>query len=89
VFVDEHPDSINDGWLTASWPGGGGWGDLPASYHAGTCGIGFADGHAEIHRRKHPGTLQPVRKIYDRSLWSGSAWNDTRWFLERSNAPIQ
>ena len=24
VFVDEHPDSINDGWLTDSWPGGGG-----------------------------------------------------------------
>jgi prepilin-type N-terminal cleavage/methylation domain-containing protein/prepilin-type processing-associated H-X9-DG protein len=89
VFVDEHPDSINDGWLTDTWPGGAGWGDLPASYHAGSCGIGFADGHAEIHKWKDPGTLQPVRKNNDRSLWSGSALNDTRWFLERSTAPIQ
>ena len=62
VFVDEHPDSINDGWLTDSWPGGGGWGDLPASYHAGACGLGFADGHAEIHKWKDQGTLEPVTK---------------------------
>jgi len=88
VFVDEHPDSINDGWLTDSWPGGGGWGDLAASYHAGACGLGFADGHGEIHKWKDKGTVQPVRKNTDR-VWSTYAPNDTLWFMERSTAPIQ
>ena len=89
VFVDEHPDSINDGWLTDSWPGGGGWGDLAASYHADACGLGFADGHGEIHKWKDKGTLQPVRKKDDRSGLNTYAPSDTRWFLERSTAPIQ
>ena len=50
VFVDEHPDSINDGWLIISWQMANVWSDLPASYHNGACGFGFADGHAEIHK---------------------------------------
>ena len=87
VFVDEHPDSINDGWLTDSWPGGGGWGDLAASYHAGACGIGFADGHGEIHKWRDKGTLQSVMKQNDRA-WSKYAPNDTLWFMERTTAPI-
>ena len=88
VFVDEHPDSINDGWLTDGWPGGGGWGDLAASYHGGACGLGFADGHAEVHKWKDKGTLQPVTKSNARA-WSAYAPNDTLWFMERSTAPIQ
>ncbi len=90
VFVDEHPDSINDGWLTDGWPGGGGWGDLAASYHDGSCGLGFADGHGEIHKWKDKGTLQPVRKNTDRNVWGNTyAPNDTKWFMERATAPIQ
>jgi len=53
VFDDEHPDSINDGCLAvAICPtlGSTMWVDVPASYHNGACGIGFADGHAEIHK---------------------------------------
>lgn len=88
VFVDEHPDSINDGWLTDSWPGGGGWGDLPASYHAAACGLGFADGHAEIRKWRDKATVEPVtRQLKPRQ--GGSAPNDTRWFMERSTAPVQ
>ncbi|NOS72078.1 MAG: prepilin-type N-terminal cleavage/methylation domain-containing protein [Verrucomicrobia bacterium] len=88
VFVDEHPDSINDAWLTDGWPGGGGWGDLVGSYHNGACGLGFADGHAEIHKWKDKGTLVPVTKNNIRA-WSLPAPNDTVWFMERSTAPIQ
>ena len=56
VFMDEHPDSINDGYYL---PCGGGadllsvqanWVDLPASYHNGASGFSFADGHAEVHK---------------------------------------
>jgi prepilin-type processing-associated H-X9-DG protein len=88
VFVDEHPDSINDGWLTDGWPGGGGWGDLAASYHAGSCGIGFADGHCEIHKWRDKGTLEPVTK-QTRPRQGLSAPNDTLWFMQRTTAPMQ
>ena len=61
VYVDEHPDSINDAGFFAprKWR----WIDLPASYHNGACGFAFADGHSEI--KKWVGgvneTARPVR----------------------------
>lgn len=49
VFVDEHPDSINDAGFfnpqTSTQIT-----DTPATYHNGACGFSFADGHAEIHK---------------------------------------
>ncbi len=87
VFVDEHPDSINDGWLTDGWPGGGGWGDLAGSYHAGSCALGFADGHAELHKWRDPGTVQPVTKNNSRN-WNTYAPNDTLWMMQHTTAPI-
>jgi prepilin-type N-terminal cleavage/methylation domain-containing protein/prepilin-type processing-associated H-X9-DG protein len=95
VFVDEHPDSINDGWLVNGMPGGMGWTDLPASYHGGSCGIGFADGHAEIHKwrdtwnaSKQAGTVRPVTKA-DPSGFPANNTIDTTWFItERSSAPL-
>jgi prepilin-type N-terminal cleavage/methylation domain-containing protein/prepilin-type processing-associated H-X9-DG protein len=50
VFLDEHPDSINDAGFFN--PRGGSWVDIPATYHGGACGFAFADGHAEIHKWK-------------------------------------
>jgi prepilin-type N-terminal cleavage/methylation domain-containing protein/prepilin-type processing-associated H-X9-DG protein len=48
VYVDEHPDSINDAGFFN--PRNNGWVDLPATYHNGACGFAFADGHSEIHK---------------------------------------
>jgi prepilin-type N-terminal cleavage/methylation domain-containing protein/prepilin-type processing-associated H-X9-DG protein len=53
VFLDEHPDSINDGYFIATLNGYGGlygWCDVPATYHNGACGFAFLDGHSEIKR---------------------------------------
>jgi len=60
VFVDEHPDSINDGAFAVACTGaettdgpnyaGAQIIDFPASYHNGACGFSFADGHSEIHK---------------------------------------
>ncbi len=64
VTLDEHPDSINDGYfLNDANPGTlTKWGDLPASYHAGACGFAFSDGHSEIHKWKSSRcTILPVR----------------------------
>src|SRR5579859_264463 len=49
VLVDEHPDSINDGWLITDEQQIQ-WVDLPASYHNHACGFSFADGHSNIHK---------------------------------------
>lgn len=69
VFLDEHPDSINDGcFLNQPPPTGfaGGYGDsaaqwtgLPASYHNGTTAFSFADGHSLLHRWQQPNTIRP------------------------------
>jgi prepilin-type N-terminal cleavage/methylation domain-containing protein/prepilin-type processing-associated H-X9-DG protein len=57
VFVDEHPDSINDAGCFNPHPTA--WVDVPATYHNGACGFAFADGHSEIHKWK--GTLSTGR----------------------------
>ena len=63
VLIDEHPDSINDGWNIMNPTSDGSWVDLPASYHNGGCGYSFADNHAEIKvwKDKIPRT-EPVRQ---------------------------
>lgn len=52
VFLDEHPDFVNDGWYVFcnDGPAGKLWSDMPASYHNGAAGFAFADGHSEIKR---------------------------------------
>ena len=57
VFVDEHPDSINDGYFLNTTNGQ--WTDLPASYHNGGCSFSFADGHTEIHHWHDASTVLP------------------------------
>ncbi len=62
VLLDEHPDSINDGWFLPFVIGSPQWVDLPASYHNGAAGISFADGHSEVHRWLIGSTKQPSVK---------------------------
>jgi hypothetical protein len=61
VTLDEHPDSINDGFFLLTLPAAGNWGDLPASYHNGACGFSFSDGHSEIHKWLYPSTKIKVK----------------------------
>ncbi len=53
VFLDEHPDSIDDGYFVNRVYYNE-WMDLPASYHNNSASFSFADGHAELHRWRHP-----------------------------------
>jgi prepilin-type N-terminal cleavage/methylation domain-containing protein/prepilin-type processing-associated H-X9-DG protein len=59
VYMDEHPDSINDAGAFApetptNIP------DAPGTYHNGAAGFAFADGHSEIHKWKGP-TMNKAR----------------------------
>jgi len=93
VFVDEHPDSINDGLFgmhmpsTAAWPASTTWEDVPASYHNGACGFSFADGHAEIHKWRDGNTLAPIIKTHPSSATGKTSPNDSAWIIERTTAP--
>ena len=59
VFLDEHPDFINDGWYVFcnNGPDGNLWSDMPACYHNGAAGFSFADGHSETKKWRDPATL--------------------------------
>ena len=61
VFLDEHPDSINDGYFINKYDPNQvmEWTDLPASYHNGGGSFCFADGHTEIHRWQMNSTMRP------------------------------
>jgi prepilin-type processing-associated H-X9-DG protein len=92
VFLDEHPDSINDGYFLNNADYNifvtGNWGDLPASYHNGACGFSFADGHSEIHKWRSWVTKQPVRYSPGFSLISfssdpGNGPADALWATQR------
>ena len=69
VFLDEHPDSINDGWfmfanegVLDNGTGDGDWFNLPASDHNGACNLSFADGHSDTHKWADHAMLKPVLK---------------------------
>jgi prepilin-type N-terminal cleavage/methylation domain-containing protein/prepilin-type processing-associated H-X9-DG protein len=67
VFLDEHPDSINDAifqTVAGSPPVAAEWRDLPSSMHCGGGNFSFADGHSEIHKwLEKSGPIATVRPV--------------------------
>ena len=89
VFVDEHPDSINNGDMAVKCDAVGPaaeFVDYPASYHNGACGFSFADTHAEIKKWIDPRTKVPV--TYTGNISSRASPNnpDIAWMQERTSA---
>lgn len=92
VYVDEHPDSINDAGCFAPHVDSGVVIDLPASYHNGACGFSFADGHSEVKKwgnffasaanlkvtttRTAPSQVNPP--------YGGARHPDAFWFISKS-----
>ncbi len=62
VFLEEHPDTINDGFFMNRLDEGANWGNLPASYHNHAANFSFGDGHAETHRWIASTTIVPPVK---------------------------
>jgi prepilin-type N-terminal cleavage/methylation domain-containing protein/prepilin-type processing-associated H-X9-DG protein len=92
VFLDEHPNSINDAAFAVKCDardGGARIIDFPASFHNGACGFAFGDGHAEIKkwldkRTKVPASFDGKRGM---QLNVASANNpDVAWMQDRSSA---
>src|ERR1039458_1857785 len=83
VFLDESPQTLNDGWYVFcnNGPDGNLWSDMPAYYHNGACGFSFADGHSEIKRWLSSVTKMPFDQW---PIPTGSDKRDFLWVSERA-----
>jgi prepilin-type N-terminal cleavage/methylation domain-containing protein len=92
VFLDEHPDTIDDGWFITTVGSSlsdnpGVWEDLPASYHNHACGLGFADGHAAIHKWLEGSTCLPVTKVQSYGFSAPNS-RDIMWMIQHVSVPV-
>jgi len=82
VFLDEKPASINDDYfevqMAQTSPTSDFVNDDPSQVHNGSCGFGFGDGHAEIHKwlsaqfqgvPDFSGTFNMGTSTYNDELW--------------------
>ncbi|MCC7374526.1 MAG: type II secretion system protein [Verrucomicrobiales bacterium] len=92
VFVDEHPDSINDSAFANACTGADAMGtaqiiDFPANYHNGACGFSFSDGHAEIKAWKG-GVIRGAPIRYNGTMAlnvpAKDSWVDVRWMKDNT-----
>jgi prepilin-type N-terminal cleavage/methylation domain-containing protein/prepilin-type processing-associated H-X9-DG protein len=97
VFVDEHPDSINDAAFAnactgADKPATAQIIDFPAAFHNGACGFSFADGHAEIHKWKGSKIRNaPIKYTGTMALNvpAGDSWIDVQWMAENTTVTVK
>ena len=83
VFIEEHPDTINDGYFMNQWDVIK-WGNLPASFHNGSANMSWADGHLERHRWL-PNTVRPPIKGGAGGGFVPSPTSDYLWLRDRSS----
>jgi prepilin-type N-terminal cleavage/methylation domain-containing protein/prepilin-type processing-associated H-X9-DG protein len=86
VFLDEREDSINDGVFFTAVDNPGYLTDIPASYHGGSGGFSFADGHSELHKWYSAWITQPIQKnpINGYDLSGKSGVGDAYWLDQHS-----
>jgi len=82
VFIDENPNSVNDGWFVCDPNSPVEWWDVPASYHNGAGGLSYADGHAEIKKWTDAKVLNAKANNQPKDPNS----SDLPWLQERSTA---
>ena len=97
VFIDEHPNSINDAGFAVQMPANQlstFFIDVPAKYHNNACAFSFADGHSEIHKWTKPGSIPPVTWAADTVAGIGGSAtaapgdSDVMWLAHRTTAPV-
>jgi len=97
VFIDEHPNSINDAAFAVQMPLNQlstFFVDVPAKYHNNACALSFADSHSEIHKWVKPGVIPSVTWAADTAPAIGSQLNsapgdpDVLWLAHRTTAPV-
>jgi prepilin-type N-terminal cleavage/methylation domain-containing protein/prepilin-type processing-associated H-X9-DG protein len=94
VFIDEREDSIDDDYFAVDMTGYPNaprtisWVNYPASYHGGSAGVSFADGHSEIKHWRDSRTMPPLIVGHRMALNVSSPNNqDLVWLQSHSSAP--
>jgi prepilin-type N-terminal cleavage/methylation domain-containing protein len=83
MFLDENPDSINDGAFFNSQTDRR-WIDMPANYHNGAGGFSMVDGHSEIKRWKSTVLMEkPNFTFSPPTVRAGDL--DWGWVLDRTS----
>lgn len=88
AFLDEHPDTINDGFFMNHLDEEPKWGNLPASYHNGSGNFSFLDGHVESKRwvvTGPDGTVRPNIKGGAGGIFPAKPTTDWDWVKERTS----
>ena len=95
VFIDEHPDSINDGLFRVNLQGvqaddtGGTyvWNDYPANNHGGIGVLAFADGHAAARKWTDPALVpNPVKNSKISNLAATAPYSDLIWLRQATSS---
>ena len=84
VFLDEHCDTINDGFFINRLDDGF-WGNLPGSYHNGAVNLTFADGHMESHRWQVSDTIRPPHHGAVGGRFRAQPLTDFDWLKARTS----
>jgi prepilin-type N-terminal cleavage/methylation domain-containing protein/prepilin-type processing-associated H-X9-DG protein len=84
VFLDEHCDTLNDGFFVNRLEDYA-WGNVPGSYHNGGVNLSFADGHFESHRWQVPDTVRPARQGAARGGFPANPRTDFDWLKARTS----
>lgn len=85
LFLDEHPDTLNDGFFLIRL-GRYEWSNLPASFHNAGGNFSFADGHTEFHRwtvTGPTGTVRPPVRGGVGGEFPAEPRTDYLWVMER------
>ncbi|HWF20065.1 MAG TPA: type II secretion system protein [Verrucomicrobiae bacterium] len=88
VFLDEHCDTINDGFFVNRLEDYQ-WGNLPASYHNGAVNLAFADGHFEAHRWQIGDTVRPPVQGGVGGTFAATPTTDFEWLKQRTTMKKQ
>ena len=82
AFLDEHPDTINDGFFMNRLEEAPKWGNLPASYHSDAAYFTYLDGHVEGHRWQvsgPEGTIRPNVRGGAGGIFAANPTTDWDW----------
>lgn len=97
VFIDEHPNSIQDAAFAFQMPLNPistVLVDVPSKSHNNACGFSFADGHAEIHKWQRPDAIRNMVWAADTTSHIGGSASsvpnnpDVLWIARRTTAPV-
>jgi prepilin-type processing-associated H-X9-DG protein len=87
VFIEENEHTINDGFFVSDPSQGNYWQDIPASRHAGSGGLSYADGHTEMKRWTDSAILSLT---LSRGQLNGNPnSSDTAWLQQRATSTNQ